>query len=314
MNLFNPTNRMFELARQAKRLPHLLLATVLTPAFMLIGALLGGLPLQWGLMALFPDGRNSLADQPFISGLVMALVLVSVFGMIFVLLWVWLKWFEKRPFWTLGFERAGALVKYGRGMAVGFGMFVATIGLSAALGYIAPETFNPQRERWAALGGVLIVLVGWAVQGAAEETVVRGWLMPVVGARYRPWIGVLVSSLLFAGLHGLNPNIGLLPLINLFLFGLFGALYALWEGGLWGIAAQHAVWNWTQGNIFGLEVSGGTGGPILFNLHEVGPDVITGGPFGPEGGLALTAVLVIAIAVLVGLQVRKTVAALAGGS
>ena len=26
---------------------------------------------------------------------------------------------------------------------------------------------------------------------------------------------------------------------------------------------------------------------------EVGPDVITGGPFGPEGGLAVTAVLLV---------------------
>ncbi|MGQ0604896.1 MAG: CPBP family glutamic-type intramembrane protease [Anaerolineales bacterium] len=63
------------------------------------------------------------------------------------------------------------------------------------------------------------------------------------GARYRPWLGVLVSSALFGVLHLLNPNVGLLPFINLCLFGLFAALYALREGGLWGIAAQHAVWN-----------------------------------------------------------------------
>ena len=32
-------------------------------------------------------------------------------------------------------------------------------------------------------------------------------------------------------------------------------------------------------------------GGMLFNLMEVGPDVVTGGPFGPEGGLAVTIIL-----------------------
>ncbi len=281
----------------------------MTAAFVFTGALVGGLPIQLGLMAIFPDGRKSLADQPFLAGLATALILVGAFGAALVLLWGWLKWVEKRPFWTLGFERDGALMKYGRGILVGLAMFVASLGLSAALGYIAPETVNPQREGWAALGGVLIIFLGWMMQGAAEETLMRGWLMSVVGARYRPWIGVLVSSLVFAILHGLNPNISLLPLINLFLFGIFAALYALWEGGLWGIAAQHAAWNWVQGNLFGMEVSGSGGGPILLNLQETEPDLITGGAFGPEGGLAVTAMLIIAIAALAALQARKSLAA-----
>jgi len=45
-------------------------------------------------------------------------------------------------------------------------------------------------------------------------------------------------------------------LANLALYGLFAALYALREGGIWGISAQHTAWNWAQGNIFGLQVSG----------------------------------------------------------
>jgi hypothetical protein len=61
----------------------------------------------------------------------------------------------------------------------------------------------------------------------------------------------------------------------------------------------HAVWNWAQGNLFGFEVSGqAAAGGTLFNFMEIGPDVITGGPFGPEGGLAVTIVLIISCALV----------------
>jgi hypothetical protein len=80
----------------------------------------------------------------------------------------------------------------------------------------------------------------------------------------------------------------------------------MWEGGLWGVCAQHAVWNWAQGNVFGMEVSGGASSvPILWNLQEAGPDLITGGAFGPEGGLAVTFILLVSIVVLVALLRRK---------
>jgi hypothetical protein len=82
-------------------------------------------------------------------------------------------------------------------------------------------------------------------------------------------------------------------MVNLFLYGLFAAFYALHEGDLWGVCAFHSVWNWVQGNIFGFEVSGGAfGGSSLLKLQESGPDWFTGGKFGPEGGLAVTLVLV----------------------
>lgn len=305
-SIISPTSRLFELTRTARRLPHLILAVVLTPVIIVGGALLLGVPVQFGLRALFPGGMQSVVNQPVLFGLLFAAILISSFGLTFGLLWLWLRFFEKRAFFTLGFERDGALWKYGRGLLIGFLQFVIAIGVPALFGWVTPETGREQFEGWRALAGVLIITLGWAVQGAAEETLTRGWLMGVVGVRYKPWLGVLISSLMFALLHGLNPNIGALPLLNLFLFGIFGALFVVWEGGLWGMCAQHAVWNWTQGNVFGMEVSGGSSsGPILWNLQETGPDLITGGAFGPEGGSAVTGMLLVSIAVLAVLLHRK---------
>jgi membrane protease YdiL (CAAX protease family) len=116
----------------------------------------------------------------------------------------------------------------------------------------------------------------------------------------------VISALVFAVYHSLNPNLSPIAFLNLFLFGVLTAFYALYEGGLWGVFGIHAAWNWAQGNIFGLEVSGiPPAGGTLFNLMETGPDAITGGQFGPEGGLAVTAVLIVSSIIVWLIQVRN---------
>lgn len=91
----------------------------------------------------------------------------------------------------------------------------------------------------------------------------------------------------------------MLVIVNLLLYSLFAAFYALREGSLWGVCAFHSAWNWAQGNFFGLAVSGNQAdGGMLFDLMEVGPDWFTGGAFGPEGGLAVTLMLLVGIAIM----------------
>ena len=315
MNIIpSPANRLFELARSGQRLPHIILAIVLTFVFVLVAQFTGGLlaVLVVLLLSVSQTGMPSSLDNPDVlmalimpdTALEQAIFLILAFGPIFILLWAWMALFEKRPFWTMGVEKLGWWVKYLRGLLVGLIMFVAAIGISALFGYIAFEQGDPQQQGVYALAGVLLVLLGWIVQGAAEEALTRGWLLPVVGARYTPLWGIIVSSILFAMLHSFNPNLSIIAVLNLFLFGLFAALYALREGSVWGVFGIHTVWNWALGNLFGFEVSGQAApGGTLFNLMEVGPDAITGGPFGPEGGLSVTVVLV-ASCIVVWLQGR----------
>lgn len=302
MNSFlNPANHLFNLARSGRRLPHVILAAALSFVFILAAQLAGGIPAFFLIIAISMIGQpgaapttpgqlNDLINTP----LELVILLGLTFAPIFLILWLWLALFEKRPLWTIGLERQGALSKYLRGVLVGLVMFAFTVGLAGALGYIALEEGVPQSQGIAALGGVLLMLLGWLVQGAAEEALTRGWLLPVIGARYKPGWGIVISAIIFAVYHSLNPNLNPIAVLNLFLFGVFTALYALYEGGLWGVFGLHSAWNWAQGNLFGFEVSGmPLVGVTLFNFMEVGPDVITGGPFGPEGGLVVTVILLL---------------------
>ncbi len=299
--LLNPQNHLFELARSGRRLPHLVIVIILSIIFVIAAQIIGGIPASLIILMLSVPGGGLPTEEMLVmenllpnTALEQVIFLVLGFGPIFLLLWAWLALFEKRPFWTIGLEKAGAIFKYGRGLVIGLAMFSAAVGLSASLGYIVIESGSPQRQGVAALGGVMLVFVGWVVQGAGEEVLTRGWMLPVIGTRHRPLLGVIISSGVFAFYHSLNPNLSLLAIFNLFLFGLFAALFTLYEGGLWGICSIHTIWNWAQGNLCGLEVSGmPSAGGTFFNLAENGPDIITGGSFGPEGGLAVTIVLVV---------------------
>jgi membrane protease YdiL (CAAX protease family) len=227
------------------------------------------------------------SDNPNVAE---AVNLVIGFLPIYVLVWLWLWLMERRPFWTIGIERAGMGSKYLRGLAVGFLMFSASI---AILAFTGSMKLNAIDFTGAAITGVLVVFLGWMVQGAAEEVLTRGFLLPVISVRWGVLAGVILSSSLFALLHLFNPSLSLLAMLNLFLFGVFASLYALAEESLWGVFAIHSVWNWTQGNIYGLEVSGQQMSTSkIMQWSATGPEWLTGGSFGPEGGAAVSAVLV----------------------
>jgi membrane protease YdiL (CAAX protease family) len=74
------------------------------------------------------------------------------------------------------------------------------------------------------------------------------------------------------------------------------AVYLLKRGNIWGAGAIHSMWNFTQGNIFGIQVSGIDKLPSIFAFDaSQSGELINGGAFGLEGGLAVTIVLALAI-------------------
>ena len=105
-----------------------------------------------------------------------------------------------------------------------------------------------------------------------------------------------VQAVLFAVAHqqALGSPVALL---NLVLFAVLAALWALRQGSLWGVIGFHAAWNWVQGNVAGIAVSGNEApGGALVRLVPDGPAALSGGAFGAEGSLVVTAVLLTATA------------------
>lgn len=139
-----------------------------------------------------------------------------------------------------------------------------------------------------------------------EELVVRGYLLTNVAEgvsgragdeRTAVWIAILGTAVIFGALHAANPGGSLVSFLNITLAGiLLGVAYAA-TGRLGFPAGLHTTWNFGLGPLFGLPVSGLRTDATVVPVRVEGPRLVTGGEFGPEGGL----VMVVALAVGTGL-------------
>lgn len=307
--LFDSDNRLFALARGATRHSGIVLALVLSP-LILFGAAIGGSILGGLLLGPLLDGGPLLAEIGD------ELRNILIFGLMGLLLAGWLGWYEGRRLWTLGLERRPLARPFLTGWLVSVAIIAGAAGLAALLGGASVAPNISPLGGLTALALSLLIIPSRFVQGGVEELIFRGWMLQSLGLRYRPWVGVAVSSLLFSLLHIANAGFLPLAMLNIALIGLFCALYALREGGLWGVVALHAGLNWAQTNLFGLPSSGHTVGATLLNVQLVGPELITGGAFGLENSLAMTVVALIAIGAELALAAREraTAAGLPAGA
>jgi membrane protease YdiL (CAAX protease family) len=136
-------------------------------------------------------------------------------------------------------------------------------------------------------GLILFILVG-----IEEEYIFRGFIMNVLWQTKNKLVVFIVSALIFSAAHGLNPNISGMGLLNIFLVGLLFAYMFYKTKSLWMPIGYHITWNFFQGNIYGFPVSG-TEPSGIYTIINTKDNLITGGGFGPEGGILATAVIVL---------------------
>lgn len=221
-------------------------------------------------------------------------MLFSTAGMILTAL-LFCKLIQKRKMTTVGFQKPGMWKEYLCGMAVGFGIFSVAVLICMVTGSLKIRGLSATFS----VGIFLLFLVGYLVQGMAEEVLCRGYFLVSVSRRYPLAVGIAANALLFAALHLLNDGISVLAFINLVLFGVFASIYFIKRGNIWGVGALHSIWNLAQGNFYGIRVSGmQTSCSVLASEMVAGRELINGGDFGLEGGLAVTIVLVLGSLIL----------------
>ena len=213
-----------------------------------------------------------------------------------LLVFLWVKFIEKRPFSSLGFFKEGWLKELGRGFLIGAVQFslVVVLLLVTGTGSLKFGQVNLQ-----SLIFVLAIIPFWILQGGTEELVTRGWLFPAVSAKSNIFIGILISSALFGALHLFNPGVTVLSIVNIILDGIFACFLMLKYDNMWVLAGMHGAWNFVQGNIYGIQISGqGASTSILNYSSQSSVDLLSGGAFGAEGSIFATIVLIGCIAYL----------------
>ena len=213
----------------------------------------------------------------------------------------WVTSWERRRFDTVGLRRERAGRKVLRGAGLGVAAYLALLGLLGALGMVETRSQPGLELGLVVVAAAVIALFGWGVQALGEEVIYRGWLLQVVSARTSIGIGVAVSTAIFTLTHFIVGEFNAVLLVNLVLFGVFWSLWALTEGGLWGVFGWHAVTSWVSENLVVVGEGVGYGrmqDGLLLGLTETGPDRLTGGDIGLEASLLTSAMLVVGIVVL----------------
>ncbi|MCP5060917.1 MAG: CPBP family intramembrane metalloprotease, partial [Ignavibacteriae bacterium] len=280
LDLFNPENKFFKLTENSKRLTHISLSSFILPVIFLA---IAGTLTQLVFAPLFFGESNEAAKW-----VREVFTLIVLFGTAIALIFLWIRFFEGRSISSLGFIKEGAVKSYLSGFAFGIILNTIVVLIMAMFGSIEIAAESTNITGVNAIGIVVLFLFGFVVQGAGEEILSRGWMFQVIGARYKPWIGVLITSIFFALIHLGNSGVNPASVINLILVAVLLILFVMNEGSLWFACAWHSAWNWTLGNFYGLSVSGKGDVVSIFDLNTTGNELISGGGFGPEGSLVTT--------------------------
>ncbi|HSE33724.1 MAG TPA: type II CAAX endopeptidase family protein [Pyrinomonadaceae bacterium] len=181
------------------------------------------------------------------------------------------------------------------GSLVGIASLAMGVGVAATGGGL-----NFTLNTGDAVARVMQSLVGsgilFIVAALGEEAIFRGYPIQTLTRAHFAWLGVLLTSLGFASAHLFNPNVvPRFSFLNTALAGIWLGVAYLRTRSLWFPLGIHWGWNWALGSLFGLPVSGLhlVGAPLL-SANDIGPEWLTGGSYGLEGGIAGTVAMLLA--------------------
>lgn len=205
------------------------------------------------------------------------------------------KLIEKRSLSSMGFTKRNMPSFYAKGI----GWSAVLIGGAYLICVLTGACHFEGVSAQLVPGYVVFYLIGYMIQGLAEEVICRGYLLVSLSRRNSVWYSVILSSGVFMAMHMSNEHVTVLAYINLFLCGLLFGLLFVESGSIWMVAALHSGWNFLQGNIFGISVSGTAKASSVFDSSfSDGWSFMNGGDFGLEGGLAVSIVLAVGIYVV----------------
>lgn len=203
--------------------------------------------------------------------------------------WTWLANANSRRTWrrtrhnaliplrVLGAPRSSAFAGL-------LGVVTVVVGVWLGGARVVASTVNFDAPLWWLMTLFLLLAA------ALEELAFRGVLLSLCASAFGRRPALALTAGLFAWMHQSNPGANTIGLVNTVLAGWVLGELVLRTGSLCPAVALHWTWNWTQGLLLGLPVSGQLASTSLLRLAP-GNGPLAGGLYGFEGGLAATVVL-----------------------
>lgn len=184
--------------------------------------------------------------------------------------------FENRKVSELNMSRF--LPDLGKGFAMGAAVFAAVCAIMWICGIYRVDSVQLNwRELWMDFAFYALVAVG-------EELCCRGVMQRMIETRWGTVPALITASLIFGFMHFSNENSGIWPCLAIAFMAVEGAAF-FYSGNLWMPIGAHWGWNFVQGDVFGMAVSGREFDSSIIQASIDGPHILTGGGFGGEASI-----------------------------
>jgi hypothetical protein len=228
----------------------------------------------------------------------MALQMFFSYAALTVATWIMLRFLDRRPFRSVGLHfEAPWLSQLVKGILLGGGMMTVIFAVFYFSGMVTVEFRELDTVQMLFIFSNSLFL--YVVVGYGEELMFRGYLFQTFVEGTNKVIATVTISVLFALAHANNPNASTFGLVNVGLAGIWLSIAYFRTESLWLPIGLHFSWNFFQGFVYSMPVSGTTSmkeqiGTAIIN----GPEWLTGGSFGPEGGALATVILIAGTALI----------------
>jgi uncharacterized protein len=241
--------------------------------------------------AMHLNDKDAPALQRALTGLVIEFVSILLVYVVAV------RAIERRPVTELAPRKLPTHIVLG--FIAGFLLLSAMTGLVWVLGGYHVLSVNPNAVWLPSLLGIGIAT------GIAEEIICRGVLYRISEEGLGTWWALAISALFFGGAHLGNPNATIWSALAIAIeAGILLALIYNLTRSLWVVIGLHAAWNFSEGVIYGIPVSGlDVKGFIVSS--STGPDWLTGGKFGIEASAVAVVLSACISAVLLSIAIRR---------
>ena len=220
------------------------------------------------------------------------------------------RFLDRRRFADFGFHLSRSWwLDFGFGLVLGVALMTAIFFAEVAFGWVRVVGYLRTAPNVSFVGAFVLSIPLFVFVGISEELLIRGYLLTNLaeGFRWFRWVSAdaavaaatLCSSVVFGVLHVFNPNATLTSTLVIVLAGVMLASGYVLTGELGISIGLHISWNFFQTSVYGFSVSGLRLPVTLVATRQVGPRVVTGGPFGPEAGLVGVAAICLGVAAIV---------------
>jgi len=253
-----------------------------------IGALIAGIP----LMQASAFENLSMSQQLILQ--------FSTFIALIVIVYLFRKFIDKKSIKSMGFNLKNKTPDLVAGLVVALFIIGGGTLILYSLGHLEFSNYQFNQET------LLLTFLLFLLVSFQEEILFRGYILNnLLTTRMNKYLALLVSAILFALFHAINPNLSLVGMINLLLAGIILGSTYIFTQNLWFPISLHLFWNFFQGPVFGYSVSGQKIDSIA-TIELTGDSLMNGGNFGFEGSIICTVMSVVAIGLILFHYIKST--------